>query len=307
MQMIKYSKAKYESVDDAKRIVRENEADFEARLSALTKSVSEETNSRLITLSGPTCSGKTTTANKLVDTFTKCHKRVNIISIDDFYYDNVKLVEISKAKGIDHVDYDSADTIDLRALDLFIDEILDSKKPEVHCPIYDFVEKKRTRYKTLECTDDDIFVFEGIQALYPEVIELFDGRPFSSIFICAKSGLDVEGVVFEPNEIRLLRRLVRDNHRRATSPELTFGMWKNVRNNEDVNIFPYADRCEYQIDSVFPHEISLLKPYLEEILPTVSADSEFYDDAQTILKKIAHIDAIPKEYIAENSLYHEFI
>lgn len=305
--MIKYSKARFESADEARRIVRENEAEFESRLNAMTRSVSEETDIRLVTLTGPTCSGKTTTAKKLVDAFAACHKRVNIISIDDFYFDNKKLVEISRAKGIDHVDYDSADTIDLCALDVFIDEILDSKKPEVHCPVYDFVEKRRTHYKTLECTEDDIFVFEGIQALYPEVVELFDGRPFSSIFICAKSGLDVEGAVFEPNEIRLLRRIVRDNHRRATPPELTFGMWENVRHNEDINIFPYADRCKYQIDSVFTHEISLLKPYLDELLPTVSATSEFYDDAQAILEKIAHIEAIPKDYISENSLYHEFI
>lgn len=305
--MVKYSKARFDSAEEAKEVVRKNEADFESRLTSITKSVSEDISTRLITLSGPTCSGKTTTAKKLVDTFEACHKRVNIMSIDDFYFDQKRLIEISKAKGIDHVDYDSADTIDLKALDAFIDEILDDKKSEVHCPVYDFVEKRRTHYKVLECTDNDFFVFEGIQALYPEVIELFDGRPFSSIFICAKSALDVDGTVFEPNEIRLLRRLVRDNHRRATSPELTLGMWKNVRHNEDVNIFPYADRCKYQIDSVFPHEISLLKPYLEKFLPSIANTSEYYDEAQKILAKISHIDAIPKDYIAENSLYHEFI
>ncbi len=305
--MVKYSKARFENMEKARLFVKEGEADFEKRLTALTKAVSHEEDIRLITLSGPTCSGKTTTAKKLISTFAECSKRVNIISIDDFYYNTDRLLEISRAKGIDGVDYDSADTIDLLALDEFIEEILDNGMKEVHCPIFDFKQGRRTGYRTLECTESDIFVFEGIQALYPQVTELFDHHVFSSIFICAQSTLDVDGIIFEPNEIRLLRRLVRDNHFRATPPEFTFNMWNGVRNNEEINIFPYANACKYKIDSVFPHEISLLKPYLLNCLPTVSSDSKYFETAQKILEKISPIEALPKDFIAENSLYHEFI
>lgn len=305
--MIKYSKAKFDSMDEAKRFVEQNEKEFEEKLTSVIRDVSKNHSSRIISLTGPTCSGKTTTAKKIISTFKEYSKRVNIISIDDFYYDHAKLVALSRAKGIEDVDYDSADTIDLKALDLFVEEIFDNKSAEVHCPIYDFQQKRRTGYRLLECTDDDIFVFEGIQALYPQVTSFFEGHEFSSIFICAKSSLDVGGIVFEPNEIRLLRRIVRDNHFRATSAESTLDMWKNVRYNEDINIFPFADTCKYHIDSVFPHEISLLKPYLEACLPTVPNDSEHYASAQMILQKIAPIEELPKNFISENSLYHEFI
>lgn len=305
--MVKYSKARFENTEEARQFVKQNEIEFENKLTSVINELSKNQSSRIITLTGPTCSGKTTTAKKIISTFEAYSKRVNIISIDDFYYDNDKLVEISRKKGIEDVDYDSADTIDLEALETFVEEIFDNGKSEVHCPVYDFPKRRRTGYRLLECTDDDIFVFEGIQALYPEVVRLFEGHDFSSIFICAMSTLDVGGIIFEPNEIRLLRRIVRDNHFRATSAGSTLDMWENVRHNEDINIFPFANTCKYHIDSVFPHEISLLKPYLDACLPSVPSDSEHFTTAQNILKKIAPIEALPKEFISENSLYHEFI
>ncbi len=305
--MIKYSTSVFENLNEAKNFVKECEDDFERRLTDITKAISREPDLRIMTLTGPTCSGKTTAAKKLVDSFAECSKRVNIISIDDFYYDRERIAEISREKGMASVDYESANAIDLAAFDFFIDEIFDNGKREVHCPIYDFTRGARNGFRTLECTEDDIFVFEGIQAIYPQVTSLLGNHKSVGMLICALSSIDVGGNVFEPNEIRLLRRLVRDNHYRATPPSATFEMWKNVRHNEDVNIFPFLSSCKYTIDSVFPCEISLLKPYLDEILLTVDKKSEFYDKAQEILKKISGIEPLPKEFISENSLYHEFI
>ena len=132
-------------------------------MSSLTEQVCGEKNLKVITLSGPTCSGKTTASKKLVEAFAKHSKRINIISIDDFYYDKDLLYELSKRKGMDKVDYDSVDTIDLNSLRCVVEEIFDDEPGDVHVPVFDFVEGRRIGYKTLECTDDDIFVFEGIQ------------------------------------------------------------------------------------------------------------------------------------------------
>lgn len=305
--MIKYSNSVFQSLDEAKNFVKDCEEDFEKRLTDITEAISKEPELRIMTLTGPTCSGKTTAAKKLVNSFAEHSKRVNIISIDDFYYDRKRIVEISREKGMESVDYESADTIDLAAFDFFVDEIFDNGKTEVHCPVYDFVEGRRSGFRTLECTDDDIFVFEGIQAIYPQITSLLGAHKTVGMLICPLSSIDIGGRIFVPNEIRLLRRLVRDNHYRGTPPCKTFEMWKNVRHNEDVNMFPFLSSCKYTIDSVFPCEISLLKPYLDDILPTVGKESEFYDEAQEILDKISGIQTLPKEFISENSLYHEFI
>ena len=305
--MIKCSQAEFNSPEEAKRFVKECENDFEYCLSALTEQVCDEKDLKVITLSGPTCSGKTTASKKLIEAFANRSKRINIISIDDFYYDKDVLHKLSEKKGMDTVDYDSVDTIDLDCLNRVVEEIFDDLPGGVHTPVFDFVEGKLVGYRTLECTDDDIFVFEGIQALYPEVHALFEKHSFCDIFICVESGIVAGEVIFEPNEIRLMRRLVRDNNFRATSPEFTFNMWEGVRANEENNIFPYAHKCKYRVDSVFPCELSLLKPFLEKSLALFDSNDKNYEKAKNILSKIAHIEAIPKEYLSDNSFYFEFI
>lgn len=261
---------------------------------------------KLIRLTGPTCSGKTTLANLLRTRFAQEGKHLHLISIDDFYYDKEVLHAREQNGGVGHVDYDSVQTIDLEALKRFTREIF--LEDAADCPIFDFVEGKRTGYRRMESRDEDVFLFEGIQALYPEVNALLGQYGESAgIYIAPKSALTVGDATWEPNEIRLLRRLVRDYHFRGTSPERTFALWGGVRHNEELNIFPYAGDCPYQIDSTMPYELGVLKPYLCKILPTVSADSPYRTQADEILTKLEPVAPIPDALIPSNSLYREFV
>lgn len=305
--MIKYSSSTFESQEKARQFVKECEREFELRLSSVAKSIAENKNIKVIGLAGPTCSGKTTASKKLVDVFEELSRRVNIISIDDFYYDKEYLHRMSIQKGMASVDYESADTIDIPLLESFIENIFDKGHDTVSSPIYDFVKGCRDGYREMKCTDKDIFVFEGIQVLYPQIRKLFDTHPFCGIYISTESSIMIDDIKFEPCEIRLLRRIVRDCNFRATSADITFELWQNVRKNEEENIFPYIDFCMYKIDSVFACEISLLRPYLSEILSRIKPGSKWYSAAQEILKKIQEIESLPSEYISTNSLYQEFI
>lgn len=305
--MIKYADTNFSSIDKIKLIVRECEDLFDKQLVALSDKVYCEKDLKVITLSGPTCSGKTTASKKLVEYFSDKSKRVNIISIDDFYFDKEKLHEISRKKGMDTVDYDSVDTIDLSLLKSVVDEIFDKKQTKVHTPVFDFTKGKRVGFRELDCTENDIFLFEGIQVLYPEVHSLFDAHFSCDIFICVDSSISVNGVLFSPNEIRLMRRLVRDHNFRATDAATTFRLWENVRQNEDNNILPYASVCRYRLDSTFSCEISLLKDCLFEILQDFEKDNTYYNLARNIVSKIEGIPAINSKYLAEDSLYCEFL
>ena len=90
------SKIKFESAEEIERFVKRCEADFEARLENAVSKACEDENIRLITLSGPTCAGKTTTAKKLTQNLTELGKQVHIVSIDDFFYDKDVLEAINK-------------------------------------------------------------------------------------------------------------------------------------------------------------------------------------------------------------------
>ena len=285
-------------------LVRACDEDFFSRLNKISDAVISS-QSKVISLSGPICSGKTTAANMLLRRFRENGIVGHLISIDDFFFDRERLLKLSFEKGLDTPDYDSLDTIDFKALKIFIEEIFDSD--EVHCPIFNFQSGIRDGYKTLKIEDNSVFVFEGIQAIYPEVSKELKNHNAISIYIAPESKIESAKNIFYPNEIRLMRRIVRDYNFRGTSPEVTLEMWESVRKNEELNIFPYVDNCEYHIDSTMPYEIGVLTPYLRKILKNVSANHRYYRQAEEMLDKIADVTSISDKFILSDSLYKEFI
>ena len=281
------------------------EAAFAASLEKVAKELFEKENLHMVLLTGPTCAGKTTTANLLEKYFSGRGRRILPISIDDFYYDHDRLEQISKSKGLEDIDYESIDTIDFEALRAFTEEIVHSD--EVHSPIFDFRKACRTGYREIKIQKGDLFLFEGIQVLYPEIMNLFAPYGVASIYIAPRRNLLTENASFSPNEIRLMRRIVRDADFRDTPPEKTFDIWEGVRRNEELNIFPYAHTCDYHIDSAMDYELGVLAPHLNELLKTVPQDSPFYSDAKAILVKLDGIEPISDELIQPGMLYKEFV
>ncbi len=283
------------------------EADFETRLNELATQVLANKNIRLFRLSGPTCSGKTTLANLLKKRFLSLGKHLHLISIDDFFYDKSVLHKRAELEKAEELDYDSAETIDWDELSRFVREIFSEQ--ESHCPIFSFQEGKRVGYRTVASREEDVFLFEGIQAFYPEFTEILKRESHDSVglYIMPMRSIEVHGKEILPNELRLLRRLVRDYNFRNSPPEHTLALWASVRRNEESNIFPYASEAEYWIDSTMPYELGVLKPYLERILPTVSKDSPYWNTVEKILCQMKDVCPIPSSMISEDSLYQEFI
>ena len=304
---MKYLRAykEFASEKDAAKFVAECEEQFEKSLSRVAEEVCSDPSIRLIALSGPSCSGKTTTANKLISELTARGRAVRVVSIDDFYYDKEMLNRMTPKESGVEIDYDSVSTIDLPALAECIREIFSDETTLI--PKFDFKEGRRVGYVEVDPDDNEMFIFEGIQAIYPEITRLFAEYPSKSVYICVENGLDFGDIKFEPNEIRMLRRIVRDYHFRNSSPEFTLYLWESVRSNEENSIFPYVSGSDIMIDSAMPFEINLLKPYLENILSLMPPDNEFIGTARSIIEKIKDIRPISKDHLRENSLYYEFI
>ena len=156
-----------------------------------------------------------------------------------------------------------------------------------------------------------MFLFEGIQAVYPQVTALFADIPSRSIFSNVRKNIVLtdgeEERVFTPDFIRLLRRLVRDEAKRGTTPDFTLALWKSVRDNEESAIFPFADDCDYTIDSTMAFDIHILTPHLRRIFEEHPCDGREVERAEAILTAIRGVEGIPDGCLAPNSLYHEFI
>ena len=148
--------------------IKRCEDSFADRFYSIAEDICQRRALRIVRLFGPTCSGKTTAAEILISIFESFGKKAHVISIDDFFYSRDELLRRSREKGVDGIDYDSPDTIDLEMLGKFTEEIFESSV--VHCPIFDFKVGECVGYRELSIDENDIFIFEVIQANYPNVI-----------------------------------------------------------------------------------------------------------------------------------------
>ena len=286
-------------------LVEMGERGFSDQLLRLSNQLLGQEDLHFLGLTGPTCSGKTTTAEMLTDAFENAGKQIHVISIDDFYYDKDYLQAMAEKKGLASLDYDSEDTIDMALLEECIGTLRGQKRTVL--PRFNFTTGLREAGEEISPSSKDIFLFEGIQVLYPRVDSILQGNGYRSIHIAPQSAVETGGEVFEPNEIRLMRRLVRDYRFRNSSPQFTLSLWKSVRENEERMIFPNVHRCNYSIDSTMPYDVGILKPFLEEILLRLSPDDGGYQTAQTILSELRGVQPLSSELIPEKSLYKEFI
>ena len=303
---MKYCKKAFSSYDEQLLFVNACEREFEEKLSAAVEQVCNVEGIKVIGLSGPSCSGKTTTAKKLIDTLSKMGREVHLVSIDNFFKDKTKPSDDDES-----VDFDSINALDLEAFEKCINEIVNCEP--THIPHFDFITGKRTGYTEIQSDPTDLYIFEGIQAVYPEVTSMLQRFKSISIYIRANSAISLDGTVFEGNEIRLMRRIVRDYNFRGASADFTIYLWESVRRNEDKYIMPNADSCDYIIDSTLGYDINMLKPYLERILALPHSkrgnisEREYRSIADAILEEIEGVEPMSRKYLYENSLYREFI
>ncbi len=293
---------KFKNEAEAREFIAGCEADFENRLEAVSRQLVTADHVECIALSGPTCSGKTTMAKKLTSAIAAAGKRAVMLSIDDFFKEHDALKRVG-----DTVDFDTVDAIDLAYFAECIDRMLHGQSTPL--PRFDFVTGSRLVGEPYVHTEDDILIFEGIQAVYPEVTALLKGYSTKSVVISVTESLSVNGTVFSPEEIRLARRVVRDYRFRSASPEFTFHIWQGVRANEEANIYPYIGKCDYCINSLMPYDPFIIAPALIPLLCSVPVDSPHFTSAMAFRDKFYAVEGseIPADFLPAESLYHEFL
>lgn len=284
------------------------ESDFESQLNAAAERIISSPGVRTVTLSGPSSSGKTTTAKKLIRSFEAAGRRAHVVSIDDFYKNRADAAMKLSADGELKPDFETVASIDTDAFSDFAARVNSlGSKETLSVPVYDFNTGERSGVRELDVRCGDIIIFEGIQAIYPEIVSELSAEGNVSVHISVCESLDVGGHIFTPDRIRLMRRLVRDYNYRAATPELTFYLWDEVRDNEINNIEPYTGGCDVLINSLLPYEVGVIAPYLCRVLGEVGAESRYRNIARDITESVADVKPIPIEYVPQGSVFCEFL
>ena len=294
----------FENEDQKRDLVRREDAAFLLRVSECAARLASEKELKVLTVSGASCSGKTTTANLIDATLERTGRRVHTVSLDDFFFSRSELVSRAEKTG-SQLDFDSPETLDLSALSSVIDAAFSGERMLV--PQFDFQIGERVGMIDFGIPrPEDVYLFEGIQAIYPQVTTLLGRHPFRSVFLWVGEDAGYGDAVFTIDEIRFLRRLVRDSRFRNADPEFTFRIWETVRTNEEKHIFPFADGCDFLIPTYHGYELNMLRDDAVRLLSTIGENSPWYAAARDLTERLKPIPPISPAYLSEQSLFHEF-
>lgn len=295
----------FSDIEDMRKYVIECETHFEDQLDTAWKTVAEDEEISYVTLSGPTCAGKTTTAKKLISELSALGKNVHMVSFDDFFKEHSRLNTIVDSFGNERLDFDTVNAIDLESLHDTLEHIFLHRDVEI--PIYDFEEGRPNGKRPIDLSPGDIVIFEGIQAVYPEIARLFSEHKYKSIYISVNDEMNIGGQIFSGRDIRFIRRIVRDFKFRGADPDFTYDMWPSVCDNEDKNMTPYCHNSDILLNSVMAYEPGIIKNELLRVLSRVDKNGKYYSHAMSVAECFNNITPIPFEMLPENSLYHEFL
>ena len=288
---------------DPKEFLRRCTDDYYQTVIEAAKTVMSEKGKNIIALAGPSSSGKTTTASMLAKAVGDSGAKAYIVSLDDFYYSHSENKYPLDENG--KPDYESVDALDVERIDRCFAELCE--KGESVLPVFDFLQGERidgARKITLE--KNDVIIVEGLHALNPVIISSLGAGNVFRMYVSVSSRVyDENGaVLLSKRNLRLIRRTVRDNLFRATSPERTFEIWQSVMRGEDKYLFPFADSADLKLNSFHPCEPCVLATQAIPLLSTVKG--EFEADARLLCEKLSLFIKTEKSLLPEDSLLREF-
>ena len=185
--------------------------------------------------------------------------------------------------------------------------LLDGKEVEIR--EYDFVAGKKV-FKGRKCVLDEksILIVEGLHCLNDDLTPYIDERYKYKIYLSPFIPLNIDRHNYISTlDLRLIRRIVRDNRTRGKNVNQTIGEWQVVRSGEEKYIFPYVYQANRIINTALAYEIGVLKIYAVPLLSSVDIRSPYYTAARRLIKYMQTFYTIPSEYVPKDSILREFI
>ena len=292
-----------EMAANPEKFVEYSEKNYQDQLDNVAEKVIESDNCSVILISGPSASGKTTTAKKLSETFLKKGVKAPVVSLDNFFLGKEHYQVLPDGS----LDMESISTIDLDAFKYCVSTLL--KEGKCDFPIFDFQNSKRSEeVNHLVLGKKDILIMEGIHALNPILSEGLPENKILKVYVSVRTKfMNGEDSVFEPKMIRLMRRMIRDKRERNHSPEETVNMWNNIIEGEKEYIDPYRDDVDIKIDTTLDYEPCIFHNYLYPILDTISDSLENYRELNSIYYGLEMFKDIDEDMLPKHSLLREFV
>ena len=258
---------------------------------------------RAVLISGPSSSGKTSFAQRLSTQLRVLGLAPLPLSLDNYYIDRDEIKKDTDGA----VNFEALQALDLERLKDDISKLAGGET--VRPPVFDFKQGKRTgNLAPMHLGPSEILVIEGIHALNPNLLPAFDQNMFFKIYISALFELNVDLANRIPTtEVRLIRRLVRDDLFRGTCADDTFSRWSSVRQGEYEYIFKYQEEADMMFNSSLIYEMGALRPFAEAVLAKMPEDSPHFLTKERILNLLSFARPMDTSKVPFNSILREFI
>ena len=258
---------------------------------------------RLVLITGPSSSGKTTFCKRLSIQLMACGLRPLSFSTDDYFVNRVDTPLLPNGQ----YDFDNIKAVDCDLLEDHLTRLMDGETVEV--PEYNFSTGKREyNGKRLKLKNDTVLIIEGIHALNPLLTGRIPDSLKFKIYISALTSISLDDHNFVPtSDNRLLRRIIRDYNKGAFSARETISHWNNVCDAEEQWITPFQETADMMFNSALNIEFAVLRPHAEVILSSVPKNCDEYSEAHRLLKFIHYFIPVDDKEIPPTSIMREFL
>ena len=290
----------------ASELIQVSEALQEKKIVQIAEEIARrvrESTLKLVLITGPSSSGKTTFCKRLGIQLLACGLRPYSISTDDYF---VNRIDTPLLPNGDY-DFDNIETVEYALLQEHLTRLMNGERVEV--PEYNFKTGKREwNGKKLKLSGESVLIIEGIHALNPLLTQHIDDALKFKIYISALTSISLDDHNWIPTrDNRLLRRIIRDYNKGAFTARETIAQWKNVCAAEDQWIFPYQETADVMFNSALNIEFAVLRPHAEVILGSVPKNCPEYTDAHRLMKFIHFFIPVSDKEIPPTSIMREFV
>lgn len=289
---------------DPTGFVQEESERFREEIDALARFLSTGfDNHCLVMLSGPSSSGKTTTALTICDRMRELGVDAYTISMDNFYRGREQAPRLADGT----YDYEALEALRLDELERCMRELI--RDGHTLLPKFDFQSGQPSpRMDELSIQKNSVVIFEGIHAINPYFEKHLPSESIFKVFVNTVSPIyDGYTKLVARRDLRLTRRMLRDERFRNSPVTNTLNMWQQVVRGENAYMFPYVDTVDYLIDTTHAYEPCVFAPLLLPALKTVPEDNEHIEVARHLVSSLSEFEPLSLDYMPKNALLREFV
>lgn len=278
--------------------------EYISNITQIAQNISQDDDIKIVAIAGPSGSGKTTTAHILQENLKKLNETVAVVSLDDFYLQRDKLPILPDGT----TDVESVNSLDIALIKECFEQLI--KTGKVDLPHYDFKTQSRIQNaKHIDIGSRGILIVEGLHAMNPLISDLVPQKNIFKIYISVNRSVEDENGVqlLSSRQVRLIRRVLRDERFRGATATETLHRWNNVIDGERKYLYCFKDTANVQLVTFHPYELGVYREQFGKMRNGVSKNAPCYDYFIKTANALERFDKINNDLVPSDSLIREFI